>query len=182
MGWEEEAKRLASQSLSEDFEIYDFQIGYFKGSTHLTVKLDKKKDPLGSPTVEECAEFSQSYKKKLDELINANLYEEKPKEYTLEVSSPGACRTVKLPHELQRFKSQPMKVKFVVPNKQSNQDKMIFRTEVLEFKEIIKDKTSWGMADIKFNRKQGKVKKNKKSLSFELPLSDIKQVNLFLDV
>ena len=177
MNWEGVGHRIAEEVLPEDLCVHDFKVIYSRKSVHLKISLDNVKNPMGSPTLAECASYSRVYNSRLEEFIqNQGAESSLSKAYTIEISSPGAQRKIKVPDELNRFYGQPMKVKYY----KNNND--VQWCEVLMFRDFDENSQSlWQIADTKFNQKQGKIKKNKISSIFKIPLSQIKQVNLFID-
>ena len=187
MNWEEIGYRIAQEVLPNGFEIYDFRVLRSKRHVDIQIRLDNHESPLNSPTLAECASFSRSYRSRLDKAIQ-NHQRDNPGafhgNYTLEVSSPGVYREIRLPDDLERFQEHPMKVRYRGKNKD------IELSEVLQFVELGKDgKLIWKMADTRFNQRQGKIKKRSArsrsadtGLNIEIYLNDIKKVNLFADV
>ncbi|PIM98068.1 hypothetical protein CDL12_29453 [Handroanthus impetiginosus] len=88
----------------EDMELYVLKTS---PRGYIYVRLDKLSNEYGCPSMEEIESFSRKYKKKLDE-IGATV--EIPDDLALEVSSPGADRLLRVPHDLLRSKDVPMVV------------------------------------------------------------------------
>lgn len=167
---ENTARELAEEALTNGIRIYDFQIGYLKNEIKIRVLLDKLSDPRGSVTIEECEEYTHLYRMKLD----SHLSEDDQYRYSLEVSSAGAEREIRLPDELNRFKNLPMTVSYEQEgkNKKAVMNYLKMDTE----KEI----TSWKLAGVKFNKNQGLTSKNTPD-EIIIPVNKINKVNLYLD-
>ena len=170
MSWEDEALKAAQDCLQNGFALYNFQVTYVNHEPRIQVYLDKLIDPFGSPTIAECEKFSQIFDLKLSAVMQKHQLEQR---YSLEVSSPGAERKIQLPEDLERFKNQPMKVRY-----QQN-GKPIY--QVLQIQSYDENKTIWKIADVKKNRKNGSYKKASKDATIELFIKDIEEVNLHLD-
>lgn len=171
--WEPRARQLAEQSLMHGFSIYDFSVSYSKNETHIKVYLDKLNDEYGSPKVEDCEQFSTLYSMKLDALEGNG---EIPSNYSLEVSSPGAERELKLPQELDRFKQLPMKVFFMNENEKPDH-------RILNYVSMNETISKWRIADVKANRKAGLISAKKtKPAELNIPVDQLNKVQLFVDI
>lgn len=165
---EELVRKLADEALMNGIEIFEFQIGYLKNEIKIRVLLDKMNHPLGSVTIEECEEYTHLYRMKLD----SHLSEDDQYRYSLEVSSAGAEREVRLPEELKRFQNQLMKVSYDHEGKSRN--------IVMHFIRGDQTETYWKYAKVKYNRNQGINLKNTQN-EIMIPMEDIIKVNLYLD-
>ena len=172
MTWEGNARNIAQESLEDGFLLFDFKVVHLGKSVKIKIDLDKETNPHGSPSVRDCIRFSKSYSRKLEDFCNTT--DCSPKEYSLEVSSPGAYRQIKIPSDLERFRSYPMKVQYL------NDDKTYI--DVFNFLEIKDKLTQWKLAQIDFNKKQGKLKKQKGKHVFDIMLSQIEKVSLFPEI
>ncbi len=171
MAWEDKAFEAAEESLTAGFKIFSFAVAYVKGAPVIQISIDKVTDPLGSPTIAECEQFSHVYDVKLTAMATEG---EMPENYAIEVSSPGAERELSLPDDLERFKEHPMTVQFT-----DSEGKL--RRSVVNVVEAGEKAATFKIANVKLNRKNGTFKKKRPVEPFELVYSTIKQVNLHLD-
>jgi len=90
---------------------------------HFDIRLDGLDHPLGAVSSEECVRFSRELAELIDQtlenrkeggeadILPANL---NPENYSMEVSSAGAERTLHLPEDLHRFQGRALRIKFVL--------------------------------------------------------------------
>lgn len=163
---------LAARALLPGIEVYSAKIHPVKKGFHIQVELDGLKDARGAVSVGECEEYSQRISSMLDEMIAAADPVLPPglavDNYTLEVSSAGAERELRIPADFERFRELPMKI--------------VYRQE---------EKTETGVFRYTGKNAEGKFlfeafetrrrKRDWRALKVELDLSDIKRANLFLD-
>lgn len=171
MEWEKKAYDSAVSSLSPGFEIFDFQVAYSKSGARITVYLDKLDDAHGSPNIEECEQFSHVMSMKLDAMSENT---EMP-DYSLEVSSPGAERELKIPDDFERFAELPMKVRY------AGEDGRL-RDGIFELKDKDAAMTIWCYADVKANRRDGLQTKKNREKEFNIPIENIEKVKLYVDI
>ncbi len=178
MNWEVIARRIAKEVLTEGFCIHDFKIIHSRKNVHLQVYLDNTKNTSGSPTVAECASYLRIYRSRLEDFIQTQSEESSlSKKHTIEVSSPSAEREIKVPDELERFSASFMKVQYFEKKNRVQCSEVLFFRGFEGSSQLL-----WQIADVKFNKQQGKSKKNKVNPIFKIPLQEIRQVNLFVDL
>lgn len=165
--WEQEALTMAHASLESGFSLYDFHIVKGKKGVRFQVFIDKPGDEHGSPNVEECEQFSHLFQHKLESLAGV------PENYTIEVSSPGAERMLKIPEDFERFRAHPMKVQYEADGKVLH--------KILEYLSHNESRTHWKTADVKINRQQGLIGKKREAEEIAIDLDHIQKVNLHLD-
>ncbi|KAK3229801.1 hypothetical protein Dsin_001682 [Dipteronia sinensis] len=105
----------------------------------------------GSPCIEDIEVFTASYRAKLEE---AEIAKSIPENISVEVSSPGVERVVRIPQELDRFKDRAMYVKYVselVTAGSSTKSDGPFK--IISFDTETKCCT-WGLADVRINREK----------------------------
>eukprot|EP00889_Picochlorum_renovo_P007177 jgi/Picre1/34207/NNA_001681.t1 len=124
-------------------------------------------------TLDEIGEFSRDF----NQLLESNLGEETAGSIEIEVSSPGAERSVRIPDELLRFKALPMSV--------CSTDAP--EPRVFNLQAVLEDGTTtvWAYADVRANRSLGKgrgLSKKQKEMEFTIPIENIISVNIHLDV
>ncbi|KAF8411679.1 hypothetical protein HHK36_004237 [Tetracentron sinense] len=178
--WDKEALNVAedvSSSLDGDFKIYAF-----KTSANLTiqVRIEKLSNKSGSPTVTDIGVFSSAYRARLDEAEHAGSI---PENISLEVSSPGVERVVRIPQDLDRFKDRSMYVKYVsdvVAPGPSTESDGVFR--LVSFN-LETNCCTWGLANVKINReKAGKgrpLSKKQREWRLNTPFDSLRIVRLY---
>ncbi|KAG1331188.1 hypothetical protein COCNU_02G011560 [Cocos nucifera] len=109
--WWDKKALLIAEELSMLFDG-DLKIYAFKTSANSTIhlRIEKLSSKYGSPSMNDIEAFSTAYRSRLDE---AELAGKIPNNISLEVSSPGVERVVRIPEELGRFKDLPMKGKAI---------------------------------------------------------------------
>lgn len=168
--WEDRVKEAALDCMSVGLELYDVHIAYTAKGAKISVFIDKLDDKWGSPTIAECEKFSRLMHLKLEALENLDT---SPKFFTLEVSSPGAERSLRSIEDYKRFQGLPMKLQV--------EEEGQAQTWVVSLKEIQDRHLLVQLADVKFNRNQGLIGKRKKPQPFLVALSGIKKAKLHLD-
>ncbi|CAM8939495.1 unnamed protein product [Rhodiola kirilowii] len=183
--WDEEALAIAEDVLlafDGDLQIYAFRTLV---NSLIQVRIEKMSNKSGSPGMDDIEAFSRAYREKLDE---AELSGSIPKNISLEVSSPGLERVVRIPQDLDRFKERNMYVKYVTF---SNEDVTslpvdsdgVFRLVSFDLETKC---CTWGIADVKINReKAGKGKPlNKKQKDWRLttPFDSLRLVRIYADI
>ncbi len=109
----------------EDVGIFEARVLPASGGFHFEVVLDGLADPRGAVSLAQCESFSRNLAHYLDERILAAEDSSAPgdvelpagltvENYTIEVSSAGAERRLRLPEDLERFKGQPIRLKLPV--------------------------------------------------------------------
>ncbi len=100
--------------------IYASRLHKMGADFHIEVELDGLDDPKGGVTLQDCESFSQRLVQRLDREIEdpegawAKVLPEglNPDNYSLEVSSAGAERELRLPEDLDRFRGQPLYLRY----------------------------------------------------------------------
>ena len=173
-------------STDETLEIYSFRVS--PRSKRVDIRLDKLTNKYGSPSLDEVGKFSRDLNVELEK----NLGEEKAGEIEIEVSSPGAERLVRVPEEFERFGEMPMLVEY--NGREGDVEER--KKTVLQFQEYIengdggdengngKGVSKWTLADVRVNRSgKGRVlNKKQRETVIEIPIKDIYQVNLHVDI
>lgn len=178
--WGEQVLSIARDVLlqfSNDMKLYAFKTtprGY------IYVRLDKLSNEYGCPSMEELENYSQEFKKRLDE---AGELGKIPYNLALEVSSPGAERILKVPDDLPRFKDKPMRVCYVedVESKCPEKDGVY----VLDSIETESESCLWKLADVKANRdpqsKGRPLSRKQRDWRLKVPFGMHKSVFLYLE-
>ncbi|CAL8463893.1 g3428 [Coccomyxa elongata] len=169
------AKKVLNAPEMESLELYSFRAAHVKD--RLYIRIDKLDDLYGSPTLDEVEAFSREFYKGLEAALGA----EGAGKLSIEISSPGAERIVRIPRELERFGSLPMQVTFLKEPGSTETN-----TRVLSLLEMDEEQgtTRWGLADVKENRRKGVMKLSKKesAITFDLPISSLQLVKLHLEI
>ncbi|KAL6589902.1 hypothetical protein ACP70R_050184 [Stipagrostis hirtigluma subsp. patula] len=178
--WDKEALALAEQvsaSFDEDLKIYAF-----KTAANLTirVRIEKMSTRYGSPTIDDIEAYTIAYRAKLDDAESAGRI---PKNISLEVSSPGVERVVRIPEELERFKERAMYVRYTTAsNEAATPQESDGVLKLISYDMDLRD-CIWGIADVKINRQQaGKgrpLSKKQREWRLQTPFESLKLVRLY---
>ncbi|CAH8354748.1 unnamed protein product [Eruca vesicaria subsp. sativa] len=173
--WDKEALSLAEkacESFNGEIGIYAFKT--LPNST-IQVRIERLTNKSGSPTMEDVEAYSKIYRAKLSE---AELAKSIPDNISLEVSSPGVERVVRVPQDLERYKERAMYVRYVNEEAESEGDG-IFR--LVSF-DVEAKSCVWGVADIRVNReKAGKgrpLSKKQREWRLETSFESLRLVRL----
>ncbi|XP_031267652.1 uncharacterized protein LOC116126081 [Pistacia vera] len=179
VSWGERALSIAHEVLllfGNDIKLYAFKTtprGY------VYVRLDKLSHKYGCPSIEELQNYSQEYKKKLDEV---GAQGEIPDDLALEVSTPSAERILKVPDDLSRFKDLPVTVCYEDAESDCTEKDGVF---LLENIEMDSESCVWKLADVKENRdpqsKGRPLSCKRKDWRLKLPFKEHKKVTLYLE-
>ncbi|XP_027339279.1 uncharacterized protein LOC113853035 [Abrus precatorius] len=181
--WDKKALAIAKEvtvSFDGDLQIYAFKT--LVNST-IQVRIEKLSNKSGSPSMEDIEAFSTTYRAKLDEAEIAKFV---PDNLSLEVSSPGVERIVRIPDDLDRFKERPMYVKYTInddSNNPSAEGDGVFKLESFDMETKC---CTWGLADVKVNRqKAGKgrpLSKKQREWRLSTPFDSLRFVRLHSDI
>lgn len=156
----------------EDVQLYSYKVN--PQSKAVDIRLDKLSDLYGSPSIDDIEKFTRL----LITSLETDLGPEKAGEFSLEVSSPGAERQLRVPDDLLRFCELPMRV-------ESRDDKGNLITQVLSLVEYVEGgtRTQWKLADVRANvpGKGRPLTKKQKEQMFDLPLDQLVRVRLHID-
>ncbi|CAN6275733.1 unnamed protein product [Urochloa humidicola] len=178
--WDKEALALAEQ-VSASFDN-DLKIYAFKTAANLTirVRIEKMSTRYGSPTIDDIEAYTIAYRAKLDDAESAGKI---PQNISLEVSSPGVERVVRIPEELERFKERTMYVRYTTSDEaaatpQEGDGVLRLISYDMDLREC-----TWGIADVKINRQQsGKgrpLSKKQREWRLQTPFESLKLVRLY---
>ncbi|RME90908.1 MAG: hypothetical protein D6767_06110 [Candidatus Hydrogenedentota bacterium] len=157
-------RKLAEETLRPGFAIYDMQVSYTKNNVRILVYLDKLIDPNGSPTIEDCEEYTHLFRLKLEALQDARY-----SEAAIDVSSPGAEREIRSEEDLIRFADKPMAVRYY--EEDGTEKKSVFN---------FIEKTSTGYRWKEAVLKRGNTKKKARGEKI-IPPEKIRDIHLYLD-
>ncbi|XAR62439.1 hypothetical protein NMG60_11017190 [Bertholletia excelsa] len=181
--WDREALAIAEdvcQLFDGDLGIYAFKT---LANSTIRVRIENLLNKSVSPSMDDIEIFSLAYQKRLDE---AELSRSVPENISLEVSSPGVERIVRIPQELDRFKERPMYVKYisgVAATGSSTENDGVFK--LISF-DLETSCCTWCLADVRVNReKAGKgrpLSKKQKEWRLNTPLDSILLVRLYSEI
>uniref|UniRef100_A0A0E0DEK4 Uncharacterized protein n=1 Tax=Oryza meridionalis TaxID=40149 RepID=A0A0E0DEK4_9ORYZ len=181
--WDKEALALAEE-VSNSFDG-DLKIYAFKTAANLTirVRIEKMSTRYGSPTIDDIEAFTIAYRAKMDDAESAGRI---PQNISLEVSSPGVERVIRIPDDLERFKERAMYVRYTITShggaEAPQEGDGLFRlvSYDMDLCECI-----WGIADVKINRQQaGKgrpLSKKQREWRLQTPFESLKLVRVHSD-
>ncbi|XP_006652314.1 uncharacterized protein LOC102717237 [Oryza brachyantha] len=181
-GWDKEALSLAEE-VSTSFDG-DLKIYAFKTAANLTirVRIEKMSTRYGSPTIDDIEAYTIAYRAKLDDAESAGRI---PPNISLEVSSPGVERIIRIPDDLERFKERAMYVRYTTTSDGSGTPQEgdgVFR---LISYDMDLCECTWGIADVKINRQQaGKgrpLNKKQREWRLQTPFESLKLVRVHSD-
>ena len=178
--WGKEALALAeevSTSFDGDLKIYAFKA---TASLEIRVRIEKMSTRYGSPTIDDIEAYTIAYRAKLDDAESAGRI---PKNVSLEVSSPGVERVIRVPDDLERFKERSMYVRYVMTSEDAattQEGDGVFR---LISYDVDLCECTWGIADVKINRQQtGKgrpLSKKQREWRLQTPFESLKLVRVY---
>lgn len=151
---EEYIKRLIQSPIA----IYSLDIKNRGSHQLIEISLDNLENKFGAVSLGTCEDLARNLQDVLEK-------EHPEADYTLQVSSPGAERALRLPDDIRRFSHLPMKLSF------HQEDKI--RTETVR---VLKIDGELLEAEIFSKKKVG----SKSTLNIRL--DDIKKGNLYLDI
>uniref|UniRef100_A0A0D9ZL21 Uncharacterized protein n=1 Tax=Oryza glumipatula TaxID=40148 RepID=A0A0D9ZL21_9ORYZ len=182
--WDKEALALAEE-VSNSFDG-DLKIYAFKTAANLTirVRIEKMSTRYGSPTIDDIEAFTIAYRAKMDDAESAGRI---PQNISLEVSSPGVERVIRIPDDLERFKERAMYVRYTITS--DGGEGMTPQEGDGVFRLISYDmdlcECTWGIADVKINRQQaGKgrpLSKKQREWRLQTPFESLKLVRVHSD-
>lgn len=99
----ENIQQFLEQVVSQPLEVYSLDFRYSNNHYLIEINLDNLDDPRGSVSISDCEKVSRE----LTQFLETSFAEEN---YTIQVSSAGAERPLRLPGDLGRFKGVPVKL------------------------------------------------------------------------
>lgn len=175
-----------SDSVTKDFpgiEVYNLKVSKLRGDYYIQIELDNLLDPYGAVSLNVCEHFSKRFIEVLDEEIlnqkNTLLpVDLKTDNYTLEVSSAGAERELRLPRDIERFKKFPMRVIYKTYREDTNEE--------IEYDKILlyvrEEDENYVFTDYLPRKERLKKKGIKKGKPLSIPKKNIVKINLYLDI
>lgn len=178
--WDRKALALAeevSMSFGGDLKIYAFKTSI---NSTIRVRIEKLSKKSGSPSMTDIEDFASAYRARLNE---AELAGAIPEDISLEVSSPGVERIIRIPQELDRFKDFPMYVKYVSEGAATGslqENEGVFKLVSFDMES---SHCTWSVADVKRNREQaGKgrpLSKKQRQWRLQTPFHSLRLVRLY---
>ncbi|MCB1305603.1 MAG: hypothetical protein KDK37_15050 [Leptospiraceae bacterium] len=169
---------IAAEALLPGTEIFFLRLRPAGGGYHIEVQLDDLSHPTGSVDLQQCEAFSRALVERLDAALERGHSQLPPdlnaENYSLEVSSAGAERKLRLPGDLERFKASPLKLQFELDGK--------VLTEIVQY-EGKESEEGQELLLFRSYKTGGSRKANgKKSVMYRLQLESIRKAHLYLDV
>ncbi|MBX7057784.1 MAG: hypothetical protein K1X75_06925 [Leptospirales bacterium] len=103
----------------EGLDVYSGRLQNLADGFHIEVELDGLKDPRGAVSLQDCERYSHRLIERVDlELSMDSRWRSalppglSTENYSVEVSSAGAERELRLPQELDRFRATPLFIRF----------------------------------------------------------------------
>ena len=180
-----ELEDFLSKVAENGMGIYSAKIQKTAGGYFFDIQLDRFDNEYGSVSIDECEKYSRDVVELIDSTVRdggeyrALLPEQLTEEnYTLQVSSAGAERRLKIPEDLDRFKSKPLRLRYEFEDK---------RDQILVLYEGFRD-----VEEIRYYKFNIYVPKSKKAMkrkaksqetldNIELRLEQIKEIKLYLE-
>jgi len=157
---EDQLKVLITEVIQYPIVIYSSSIKNRGNHSLIELNLDNLENSFGSVSIGDCEKISRNLQSILEEKYPSD-------NYTLQVSSAGAERELKLPEDLQRFSHLPLRLHF-----NSNG---IMKNEIVK---VVQNMGEMIEVEVHSKRKP----KEKKSTKYLLRLTDITKGNLYLDI
>ncbi|MDF3818719.1 ribosome maturation factor RimP [Leptospira sp. 96542] len=158
---EENIRELIQRVLEPPLALFSLQVQNRKNHALIEITLDHLADKTGSASLSDCETVSKRLKEEMD-LWGEDF------DFTLQVSSAGAERVLRLPEDFSRF--QGLLAKLEVPLENGKWEKRIYRLGPL-----VGDSIELTLYDRKTRHK-----KNQKTVS--IPISEIRKGNLYLEI
>ncbi|MCW7460281.1 ribosome maturation factor RimP [Leptospira bandrabouensis] len=158
---EENIRELILRVLTPPLALFSLQVQNRKNHALIEIELDHLTDKTGSASLEDCENVSRRLKEELD--LWGDEFD-----FTLQVSSAGAERVLRLPEDLSRF--QGLLVKLEVPLETGKWDKRLYRLGPV----------SGDSVELTLYDRKTRHKKNQKSVL--MPIAEIRKGNLYLEI
>ena len=185
--WGKAALAVAKGVLSDDESETELSLWSFRAhaaSKKIEIRLDKLSDRYGSPSLDDVSSFSRRFADGLAETLG----EEASGEIEVEASSAGAARRLRLPRDLSRFAQMPLAVS---PKPGSAAAEAIPKPHPAPLRVISVEgegeggegKVTFATADVRVTRgNRGRLTKKQLEARFEVSVSDLEKVTLYVDV
>ncbi|KAI3505074.1 hypothetical protein L1887_26959 [Cichorium endivia] len=174
--WDKQVLTMAEQvSMSFDGELGIYSFKTLQNSA-IRIRIERLTNKSGSPTMEDIEAFSKAYREWLNEAESTGSIPD----ISLEVSSPGLERVVRVPEDFERFKDRPMYVKYT-----TEVDEVCDGVLRLESFDLETNRCIWGLADVKVNReKAGKgrpLNKKQREWRLDTPFESLVLVRIYAE-
>lgn len=183
------SQEILQNCFFDGIKIYNIKLTKIYNDYHILIQLDNIKHTYGSVSLDLCERFSNDFidsldKKLLEDKLKYNLpLDLNLDNYSLEVSSAGAERELRLPDELFRFQGLPIKITYRTMN--STKDKEEKKEKIVTFLKREGDILSfleYMTKDKKRKLKKQKMENNTQIKRLEIPINDLLKANLYLEV
>jgi ribosome maturation factor RimP len=157
---EETVREIVLSILKHPVAIFSFVMSHKNGHSLIEINLDNLENLHGSVTLNDCENVSKALSLALDSRFA-------DENYTLQVSSAGAERELRLPEDLKRFQTLPMRIFY-----KNEEGKLL--DNVFKITSLDSDKVEL----VTYHGKRFK----KKSLTLNLELKNLVKGKLYLDI
>lgn len=186
------ARSILDDDTGDSSELSLWSFKAYPASKRVEVRLDKLTDRYGSPSLDDVSSFSR----KFAELLAEALGEEEAGEIEVEASSAGAARRLRLPRDLERFLEMPLAVS---PKAGSAAAETIPKPHPAPLRAVSirggggrggesgddgeEATVVFATADVRVTRGgRGRLTKKQLEARFEVSVSDLDKVTLYVDV
>ncbi|KAL6515459.1 hypothetical protein OROHE_018493 [Orobanche hederae] len=183
--WEKRAFDIAEEvTVSFDGELGIYAFRTLLNAT-IQVRIEQLTNKSGSPSLTDIEDFTIRYRARLNE---AEATRSIPGNISLEVSSPGVERIVRIPQDLERFKEHNLYVKYVAEAADTATGSSSEQDGVFRLVSYDPDASScaWGLANVRLNReKSGKgrpLSKKQKEWRLKTPFDSLRLVRLYSEI
>lgn len=192
-GYVLDLKEFVEKALTGSLAIYDARVHEMGNGFHLEVELDNLDDPHGAVNLSDCEIYSRRLTLLIDQTLDGDGEGREalpsgitPENYSMEVTSAGAERILRLPSDLERFRGLPLKVRYR-SEETAHSELMVYHLSVSTEKGVVYEFESYNPRRVK--RKSGKSKHGRSSAGkgrdegriIKIQADDILDVKLFLD-
>lgn len=175
------------QAAPADTAVLSAELAPVGADFHLSVVLDDLMHPQGSASLEQCEQFSNNLAALMEGREPVEPWGLGSENYSMEVSSAGAERQLRLPEDLLRFAANPLRVRF-------SREGRSFDELVTYVHDVENGAQSAASGKLRFAQYIPRRKRNRsvhmRGSSYfkqhgvealELELSEIERANLYLD-
>ncbi|KAL3641158.1 hypothetical protein CASFOL_016126 [Castilleja foliolosa] len=149
--WDKRALDIAEEvTVSFDGELGIYAFKTLLNAT-VQVRIERFTNKSGSPNMTDIEDFTKRYRARLDEAEAAGSI---PGNITLEVSSPGVERVVRVPQDLERFKDRNLYVKYVAEIVNTDSSPELDGVFNLISYDLNASSCTWGIANVRLNRER----------------------------
>ena len=156
---------------------------------HLEIQLEGLNDPTGAVSLKDLERYHRSLSVFIESRINDEIGERgllpedlTDENYSIEVSSAGAERGLRLPSDLERFCGRPLRIRFIKDAQSYTELATFIETRL---NDAVNERFYVFQKYIPVSKRRKKHRENKKKDSstniWELSIDQLQNVNLYLD-